>query len=513
MGKVLTFYSYKGGTGRSMALANIAWILAATGLRVLVIDWDLEAPGLHRYFRPFLVDPELFETAGLIDALWELTTRAFTSGSPEAPALDVAKIDIEDFFEDYVCTLDWDFGPSGSIDFIGAGRQGGAYSERVNTFDWRRFYEFGGGRLLDRAKEFCIESYEFTLIDSRTGVSDTSGICTIQLPDALVACFTLNRQSIEGASAIIRSVREHRDTGGNEAAITFFPVAMRIENSEKEKLDQARARAREVFTPLLPRPEQGDARAYWDDMEVTYRPFYAYEEVLAVFGDTAGAAGSAKTLLSEMEVLTRRITGRKNLAAPEIPELSRQNVLAAYAFGPLTPRSRQDREPVTSEGDFLSNIFAKERRWRQGGFRYEDLLSDRELGLINDDDRMDFGRLMQFYYRNCTLFHVFRRRMIKYFFAVWGILVIFGIFEIVKSIVYGSAPLDIRTGAYLWRLIDIAPFAFLAVCFLIALVLITYSYISLSKPYGVTVADIFMMVLAGPFLPAARDYEPGSPHP
>ena len=53
-GEVITFYSYKGGTGRSMALANAACLLArrrAVGdRRVLVIDWDLEAPGQHYYF-------------------------------------------------------------------------------------------------------------------------------------------------------------------------------------------------------------------------------------------------------------------------------------------------------------------------------------------------------------------------------------------------------------------------------------------------------------------------------
>jgi Mrp family chromosome partitioning ATPase len=53
-GRILTFYSYKGGTGRSMSLANIAWILAMNGHRVLMIDWDLEAPGLHRWFGPLL---------------------------------------------------------------------------------------------------------------------------------------------------------------------------------------------------------------------------------------------------------------------------------------------------------------------------------------------------------------------------------------------------------------------------------------------------------------------------
>jgi MinD-like ATPase involved in chromosome partitioning or flagellar assembly len=31
-----------------MALANVAWLLAYNGHRVLVLDWDLESPGLHR---------------------------------------------------------------------------------------------------------------------------------------------------------------------------------------------------------------------------------------------------------------------------------------------------------------------------------------------------------------------------------------------------------------------------------------------------------------------------------
>ena len=40
LGKVITFYSFKGGTGRSMALANVAWILAGScGKRVLAHVW------------------------------------------------------------------------------------------------------------------------------------------------------------------------------------------------------------------------------------------------------------------------------------------------------------------------------------------------------------------------------------------------------------------------------------------------------------------------------------------
>src|SRR5262245_48747170 len=84
-GRVLTFYSYKGGTGRSMAMANIAWILACQGKRVLMIDWDLEAPGLHRYFRPFLIDDELSSSEGLVDLIDRYATRVISPPDETAP--------------------------------------------------------------------------------------------------------------------------------------------------------------------------------------------------------------------------------------------------------------------------------------------------------------------------------------------------------------------------------------------------------------------------------------------
>src|SRR5579875_4118515 len=68
-GKIVTFYSYKGGTGRTMALANVAWILAANGRRVLAVDWDLESPGLYRFYRPFIGQGAIQDSAGVIDMI------------------------------------------------------------------------------------------------------------------------------------------------------------------------------------------------------------------------------------------------------------------------------------------------------------------------------------------------------------------------------------------------------------------------------------------------------------
>ena len=134
-GKIITFYSYKGGTGSSMALSNIAWILSSNGYDVLLIDWDLEAPGLHRYLRPFLVDPELSSTPGLIDFVWDAARINMTPADDHVPST------VTEFpsLEDYVVGLDWDFHDNGSISFIPAGRQDENYAQRVNTFNWDNF--------------------------------------------------------------------------------------------------------------------------------------------------------------------------------------------------------------------------------------------------------------------------------------------------------------------------------------------------------------------------------------
>src|ERR1700720_3848606 len=45
--QTITFYSYNGGTGRTLAVANAAKHLVRLGQKVFAIDLDLEAPGLH----------------------------------------------------------------------------------------------------------------------------------------------------------------------------------------------------------------------------------------------------------------------------------------------------------------------------------------------------------------------------------------------------------------------------------------------------------------------------------
>ncbi len=321
-GRIITFYSYKGGTGRSMGLANVAWILASAGKRVLAVDWDLEAPGLHRYFYPFLPDPDLSASDGVIDLMIEFRNEAFTKREADPPA---------DWYKRYAnilryaASLKYKFPGKGTLDYVAAGKQGAGYSINVNTFDWQGFYDkLGGGVFLEAVRESMRKEYDYVLIDSRTGVSDTSGICTVQMPDALVVCFTLNNQSIDGASRCAAAVASRR---GESSGFPIYPVAMRVEEAEREKLDLRREFMRERFGPFLGHLDSTKRAAYWSQSEILYKPWYAYEEVLAVFGDEPG---SPTSLLSAFERLCDYITGGAVSRAGFVDADVRRQALAAF---------------------------------------------------------------------------------------------------------------------------------------------------------------------------------------
>ncbi|MEO8260801.1 MAG: TIR domain-containing protein [Acidobacteriota bacterium] len=328
LGRIVTFYSYKGGTGRSMALANVAWTLASTGYRVLAIDWDLEAPGLHRYFRPYLRDPTLASSEGIIDFFIAFAD-ASIAASRETAADDGA------WFRDcadlrmFASALDWQgFPKDGRLEFVPAGRQDSGYSTRVNSFNWSHLYtKLGGGIFLEEVKRQLRETYDYVLIDSRTGVSDTSGICTVQLPDTLVVCFTLNEQSIEGAANTMSSAAAQRQLPSGESTLRILPVPTRVDDSEKERVEAARDQARRRFDRFLGWLDEDQLEEYWAAIEVPYKAFYSFEEVLAVFGD---ATSTRSSMLAAVESLASWITEKDVTRFPRLDEAVRVQQLARF---------------------------------------------------------------------------------------------------------------------------------------------------------------------------------------
>ncbi len=310
-GRIVTFYSYKGGTGRTMALANVAWILAANGRRVLVADWDLESPGLHRFFHPFLDESEVREASGIIDLIRQYERTAARADDPDEA---IKLIPERAKLLPHVLSLDWTFPGDGGLDFLSAGRQNIDYAATLASLDWDNFYErLNGGKFLDAVRTEMKLHYDYVLIDSRTGLSDIAGICTIQLPDVLVDCFTFSTQGIEGAAQVARTIEErHKDR-----SIQILPVPMRVDPAEKEKVDAGHAVAVRLFAGLPTGRSEAQRRDYWAAVEVPYRAFYAYEETLAVFGD---APGSPASLLSSFERLAAQITEGQVTVLPPMDE-------------------------------------------------------------------------------------------------------------------------------------------------------------------------------------------------
>src|SRR5229473_1921955 len=91
-----TFYSYKGGVGRSMAVMNVAYTLAGRGRHVLVVDMDLEAPGLSGFLHRSneLAEPDAAHPKDVLTLLGEATRALRAGGAIEDMAKSLPPVSI-----------------------------------------------------------------------------------------------------------------------------------------------------------------------------------------------------------------------------------------------------------------------------------------------------------------------------------------------------------------------------------------------------------------------------------
>ncbi len=225
--ETITFYSYKGGVGRTLALANVAVYLSRFGQNVCIMDFDLEAPGLHYKF------PRLLKTTGikkgLVDCIYEFTQRKV----------------LPKRLSDYSLTIVPKSKTQGEIRLIPAGNISSDYWKKLASIEWREMFygELGEGTpcFIDlKAKIKKQFKSDFLLIDSRTGITEMSGICTSLLPDKVVFLIVNNRENIEGARQILRSIQKlDRLPGQKPIEVTFalarIPVPIEEKNGDVEK--------------------------------------------------------------------------------------------------------------------------------------------------------------------------------------------------------------------------------------------------------------------------------------
>ncbi|HUX57374.1 MAG TPA: tetratricopeptide repeat protein [Bacteroidales bacterium] len=192
--KTITFYSYKGGVGRTLALANIAKRLSDFDKSVCILDFDLEAPGVPFKFKEFMDISKI--KRGIVDyiSLFQETN---------IPAKSLL---------DYTQKINLGVRSKGPITIIPSGNSSyQEYWNKLSKINWSNllYQENSQGIAFFLDLKSKIENEikpDVLLIDSRTGISEISGIPLSILADEVVLVASNNEENIYGTIQIIRSL-------------------------------------------------------------------------------------------------------------------------------------------------------------------------------------------------------------------------------------------------------------------------------------------------------------------
>lgn len=312
---IYTFYSFKGGVGRSMALAGVAHVLARRDLRVLAVDFDLEAPGLERYFFEGERCQSIRQQRGLIDLIQRY----------RQALADPAEFERAEFkrWQDFRLTAISVAGSlGGSVDLMTAGQREPAekYSEyalAVRSFDWQDFFHNWKGDLffdwLRRQWRDSSGGYDVVLVDSRTGVTEMGGVCAYQLADVAVLLCAPNYQNLEGTRDVARDFRSDAVLGlraGRPLEILAVPARLEDEHPQRDKfLDRFEEELGVEGLPMVLKAAGLDYRK----LALPYLPEFAVEERLV---GEAGAGAPGERAIAVFERLADALT---LLAEPDTP--------------------------------------------------------------------------------------------------------------------------------------------------------------------------------------------------
>ena len=217
---IFTFYSYKGGVGRSLALLNVAYTLAGRGRHVLVVDMDLEAPGISGFLHRIqeFAAPTVTHPKDILSLLREAIAAVRSEGEIPEMARNLPPVSnyARAVAEEKLAALRPRLGKLGRLDVLGTDLERD-YLERwaeLGLKDLPQDQLIALSRLLHyyfKAQLFphrplgleTFEAplptrYDYVLVDSRTGITEIGGLCVGPLADRLVLVTGLNDQNVQG---------------------------------------------------------------------------------------------------------------------------------------------------------------------------------------------------------------------------------------------------------------------------------------------------------------------------
>lgn len=179
MSKIISVHSFRGGTGKSNTIANITALLAERGLRVGVVDTDIQSPGIHVLFG--LNEDSM--PRSLNDYLW-------------------GKCEIKDTAQDVTAALRV-FEPDlkGEVFLIPSSIKAGEIARVL-----REGYDVG--LLNDGFQRLLIDlELDVLMIDTHPGLNEET-LLSIAISDALVLILRPDNQDYQGTGVTIEVARK-----------------------------------------------------------------------------------------------------------------------------------------------------------------------------------------------------------------------------------------------------------------------------------------------------------------
>ena len=278
----VTFYSYKGGVGRTLLAANVAVELSRRG-KTLLWDLDIEAPGLHRIER---IAPGSPAPAGLFEWLIEWQDKRKLD--------DLTPRDTDKLIASIRATQG-----ATNLHVLAAHGVDADVAGLYQQIDWHRFFvrepERGIKLLKVLLEAFHCAGYERVIIDSRTGITDIGGLLVALVPHVTVLMGNFGVQNTAGLTAIWKALQGAADPNKSlierivDAPLTRLLVASPIPTGDPAKAGELLARwAKDFGADIKPIEIPFDER-------LRYR-----EELLALTNPDSPTAQAYKRLATQL---------------------------------------------------------------------------------------------------------------------------------------------------------------------------------------------------------------------
>lgn len=201
--RTVTFYSFKGGVGRTTALTHVAWILAMRGHKIVAVDLDLEAPGLSTAFN-LNQKPQY----GIVDYFYE---RSYLPEGLE-PSISVSEI----FGEVRVPNA------PGRLFVVPAGDLNLDYISKVDDLRATTIIDSGDNLWSIFSREIQEQlKPDIILVDSRTGINQWGALSLLQAADEVIIFLFPNEQNRQGVDLLLQSLQALKNISIN---FVFTPV-------------------------------------------------------------------------------------------------------------------------------------------------------------------------------------------------------------------------------------------------------------------------------------------------